>query len=438
MHIAIIGNGITGVSAALRLRELQPGWRITMISGESKYHYSRPALMYIYMGHMGYAQTKPFEDGFWDQQRIELVRGWVTSVDTGSKQLTLANSEALEFDELLLATGAKPNRFGWPGQDLPGVQGFYSLMDLEQLYRSSEGARRGVIVGGGLIGLELAEMLHSRGIAVTLLVRESSYWNNVLPDEESAMVTELIRAAGMDLRLGVELKEVVDDNTGRATAVITSEGERIDCQVVGLTAGVSPNKALAESMGIPCGRGILTDGSLRTKIAGVWAAGDCAELETPGDERNMIQQVWYTGKAQGRLAAEAISASAGGDYLPTYDPGIWFNSAKFLDLEYQTYGQVGFRLPGEQHLLWQAPGKLLRIVHIDGRVVGFNAMGLRWRHTICEGWISQERDVRHVLDRLEDAGFDPEFYRTHEPEMRRVLATQFEAQVEPEFTGKEA
>ncbi|MDF1799178.1 MAG: NAD(P)/FAD-dependent oxidoreductase [Planctomycetota bacterium] len=438
MHIAILGNGITGVSAAIRLRELRPDWSITMISGESTYHYSRPALMYIYMGHMGYAETKPYEDSFWGQQRIDLVRGWVTAVDTDARRLELADGRELEYDQLLLATGAKPNKFGWPGQDLEGVQGFYSLMDLERLYRSSEGARRGVVVGGGLIGLELAEMLHSRGIAVTLLVREDSYWNNVLPDEESAMVTELIRAAGMDLRLGVELKEVLDDGTGRATAVVTSEGQRIDCQVVGLTAGVSPNKALAEAVGVPCGRGVLTDSSLRAKVPGVWAAGDCAELETPGEERNMIQQVWYTGKAQGRLAAEAMHAEAEGHALPTYDPGIWFNSAKFLDLEYQTYGQVGFHLPGEQHLVWQAPGKLLRIVHIDGRVVGFNAMGLRWRHLVCEDWIREARNVDFVLAHLEDAGFDPEFYSRHEPEMRRTFADQLAKQTEPALSGQEA
>ena len=252
------------------------------------------------------------------------------------------------------------------------------------------------------------------------------------------MVTELIRAAGMDLRLGVEMNQVLDDDTGRATAVVTSEGERIDCQVVGLTAGVSPNKALAEAMGVPCGRGILTDGSLRAKVPGVWAAGDCAELEAPGEERNMIQQVWYTGKAQGRLAAEAMHAAAGGQALPAYDPGIWFNSAKFLDLEYQTYGQVGFRLAGEQHLLWQAEGKLLRIVHIDGLAVGFNAMGLRWRHRVCEDWIRGQRDVGYVLEHLEDAGFDPEFYRRHEPEMRRCMAAQYASQNQPALSGEEA
>ena len=81
MHVAILGNGVTGVSAALRLRERRPDWRITLVSGESTHHYSRPALMYVFMGHMRYADTKPFEDSFWGEKRLDLVRAWVTRID---------------------------------------------------------------------------------------------------------------------------------------------------------------------------------------------------------------------------------------------------------------------------------------------------------------------------------------------------------------------
>lgn len=424
MHVAILGNGITGVSAALRLRELQPDWKITMISGESTYHYSRPALMYIYMGHMRYKETKPYEDSFWEEERIDLVRAWVAGIDTEAKRLEFADGDGLDYDRLLIATGAQPNKFGWKGQDLGRVQGFYSLMDLKKLYESSEGAERGVIVGGGLIGLEMAEMLHSRGIAVTLLVRESSYWNNILPDEESAMITDEIRSVGMDLRLSHELEEIVDGGAGEAVAVLTNGGERIDCQVVGLTAGVGPNKAIAEASGIPCGRGVLVDWSLASQAPDVWAAGDCAELVNDGEARNTIQQVWYTGRSQGRLAAESL---AGEDV--TYDPGIWFNSAKFLDIEYQTYGQVGFHLPGEEHIVWQdkAAKKLFRIVHIGGRLVGINALGMRWRHRIAEAWLREERDVAYVLAHLEDAGFEPEFFTRLEQTIRVHLERKLSA-----------
>ena len=419
VHVAIIGNGITGVSAALALRERQPDWRISMISGESTYHYSRPALMYVFMGHMRYQDTKPYEDSFWAEQRIDLVRDWVRAIDVGNQTLDLHRGGELAFDKLLVATGSKSNKFGWPGQDLLGVQGLYDLMDLRQLYANAEGCRHAVIVGGGLIGIELAEMLHSRGIHITFLVRERSYWDNVLPTEESGLINRLIREQGMELLLETNLAKIEDDGNGRAAAVVTTETERrIECQLVGLTAGVSPNVDLVRDSGIEIGRGILVDDALRTSASNVWAAGDCAEIRRPEGERNLLQQVWYTGKAQGRLAGATMAGEAA-----SYEPGIWFNSAKFLDLEYHTYGRVGFHVEGEENLYWEHENgrHAVRLVHLAGRVIGINTMGLRHRHEVCERWIREERSVPYVLEHLAEANFDPEFYRRFEPAVRAAF-----------------
>lgn len=420
MKVAIIGNGITGVSAALRIRRIKPEWDIVMISGESDHHYSRPALMYIYMGHMSYQDTKPYEDGFWRKNRIDLVRGWVTEVDTGNRRLLMHKQDPIRYDKLLLATGGKPNKFGWHGQDLEGVQGFYDLMDLRTLYENSRNLKRAVITGGGLIGIELAEMLHSRGVHITFLVREESYWNRVLPDEESAMVGRVIEKGGIDLRLNTELDGIVDDGKGRACGAVTKNGEKIDCGLVGLTAGVSPNKVLAVDAGIKTGRGILVNTAFETDTEGVFAAGDCAEIAT-GEGDNLLQQVWYTGKAQGKAAGEAICGVE-----TRYTPGTWFNSAKFLDLEYQTYGRVNMNVDGEKNLYWERPDGLaaLRIVYTPDSVIGVNVMGLRYRHKVCEKWIEERRPLDYVLDSLPEANFDPEFYSLYEKEIAGIFREQ--------------
>ena len=125
----------------MRLRAKQPDWRITLVSGESTHHYSRPALMYVFMGHMRYQDTKPFEDSFWGEQRLELVRGWVTRIDVEQKRLELHGQPPLAWDKLLVCTGSKPNRFGWPGQDLAGVQGLWGLLDLKLLHENCANAR---------------------------------------------------------------------------------------------------------------------------------------------------------------------------------------------------------------------------------------------------------------------------------------------------------
>ena len=131
----------------------------------------------------------------------------------------------MSYDKLVLATGSEPNKFGWPGQDLEGVQGMYSKQDLDNMEKYSEGLERAVIVVGGLIGIEMAEMYHTRHIPVTFLVREQSFWSGVMPPEESAMINDEINDAhGIDLQLQTELKEILSDENVKERSVITSKG----------------------------------------------------------------------------------------------------------------------------------------------------------------------------------------------------------------------
>lgn len=422
MHVVILGNGIAGITTARELRKRRSDVRITVVSGESDHHFSRPALMYVFMGHMTYAHTKPYEDGFWSKNRIELVRAWVKRIDVAGKRIELDRGAPIAWDKLVVATGSKHNLFGWKGQELAGVQGLVTLQDLELLEANVRGVRRAVVVGGGLIGVELAEMLHSRGIAVTFLVREKAYWSRILPPEESAMVGRVIRTEGIDLRLGEELAEIVDDGRGRACAVVTKKGERIECQLVGLTAGVTPNLSALEGSDVPVNRGVLVDATLATRARDVYAAGDCAEIvDAPNATKGTLEQLWYTGRMQGETLARVLCGERA-----RHDRGIWFNSAKFFDLDYQTYGLVQQDLEGEKSLYWEARDGLhaLRIVYTRDGVVGMNVLGIRHRHRAWERWIAEKRPVDHVLRNLREANFDPEFARRYEADMVRAWKEQ--------------
>jgi len=415
-QLAIIGNGIAGITTARHVRK-RSDMPITVISAESAHFYSRTALMYIYMGHMTYEHTKPYEDWFWEKNRIDLVQDYVEAIDIENKQLRLRDGRPIPFTKLVLATGSQSNRFGWPGQDLEGVQGLYSLQDLSAMERNTVAVREAVIVGGGLIGIEMAEMLHTRGIHVTLLVREGHYWGNILRQEEGELIGRHLHEHGITLKTATELKEIVDDGTGRCRAVITNTGEEIPCQFVGLTAGVHPNLDLVRDSAVETGRGIVVNPFLETNVPDIYAAGDCAEIRGEGEERGRVEQLWYTGRMQG----EALAATICGERTP-YDRGIWFNSAKFFDIEYHTYGQV---MPtdreGETSLYWAHDnGKIcIRFVYRadTGRLVGMNAFGIRYRHLVFQKWLREERDLAYVLTHLREANFDPEFYREFEPQI---------------------
>jgi NADH oxidase (H2O2-forming) len=419
-HIVIIGNGISGVTAARHIRKLSDK-KITIVSAETDYFFSRTALMYVYMGHMKFENTQPYENWFWEKNRIHLKKGFVKTVDTKSKTLHFAEGDTLQYDKLIIATGSKPNKFGWPGQDLDGVMGMYHKQDLENLEKhapNNKVCKRAVIVGGGLIGIELAEMLHSRHIPVTFLVREDSFWNMVLPKGESAMINREIISNGIDLRLGVNLKEIkADENDKVKSIVITETGEEIPCDVVGLTAGVSPNIDFIKDSDIETGRGVKVNRFLETNIKDIYAIGDCAEQHEAIDQRRPIEAVWYTGRMMGETVAQTIC-----DNRLEYKPGHWFNSAKFFDIEYQTYGWVWAQpRENEAQFYWEHPdGK--KCIHINydkntRKFIGINNFGIRMRHEFFDNVLNKKHTVDFVLEHLADANFDPEFYKLYEKDI---------------------
>ncbi|NRB83947.1 MAG: FAD-dependent oxidoreductase [Winogradskyella sp.] len=430
-HIVIIGNGISGVTLARHIRKLSDK-KITIVSAETDYFFSRTALMYVYMGHMKFEHTQPYENWFWQKNHIDLKKGYVENIETSTKRLHFSSGELLAYDKLVIATGSKPNKFGWPGQDLDGVMGMYHKQDLENLEKHAPNkavCKRAVIVGGGLIGIELAEMLNSRSIPVTFLVRESSFWNGVLPKGESAMINRHIKNHHIDLRLSTNLKEIVSDENGKVKSVIIEEtGEEIPCNVVGLTAGVSPNIDFIKDSNIETGRGVKVNRYLETNIPDVYAIGDCAEQHEAIGNRRPIEAVWYTGRMMGETLAQTIC----GNRIP-YNPGHWFNSAKFMDIEYQTYGWV-FGSKGrpdyEEHFHWKHEDdtKCITVAYhkTTNEFLGINTFGIRMRHETFDRWLNEKRDVHYVIEHLPEANFDPEFYLRFENDILKAFSQKLQ------------
>jgi pyruvate/2-oxoglutarate dehydrogenase complex dihydrolipoamide dehydrogenase (E3) component len=222
------------------------------------------------------------------------------------------------------------------------------------------------------------------------------------------------------LRLNSNLKEIISDENGQVKSVIIEEtNEEILCNVVGLTAGVSPNIDFLKNTNIACNKGVLVNLYLETNIPNIYAIGDCAEQTHPIVNRRPIEAVWYTGRMMGETVAQTIC-----DKKTEYKPGNWFNSAKFLDIEYQTYGWVfseQTKSENEGCFQWQHPSenKCISISYDKNshEFLGINTFGIRMRHDIFDQWLSEKKSVEHILEFLADANFDPEFYKSHEAEI---------------------
>ena len=177
--------------------------------------------------------------------------------------------------------------------------------------------------------------------------------------------------------------------------------------------------------GIETQRGILINNNFETSIPDIYAIGDCAEFKTPIIGRRNIEQVWYTGRIMGEQLANHLFKSK-----TEYEPGIWFNSAKFFDLEYQTYGKVSNVLSENEDAFIYTDQK--SEIHLNftferetGAIIGVNTFGLRLRHLVFEKWIAENTHIEKVISQLSVANFDPEFYKKHEPKIIDQFNRQF-------------
>lgn len=418
MRYAIVGNGVCGTEAALALRAREETARISLVSDEHDHFFSRPALMYVFCGQLRLEDTEPYDRGMYERMGFERVRGRVRSLDAAARRLAFEDGRGLDYDRLLLAVGSKARPAPWPGSEGPGLHYFVTLRDLEGLDRAARPGGRAVVVGGGLIGVEVAEILHRRGLHVTFVIRESWYFPLALDANESALVAEHMRAAGIDVRLGTGLDEILRGPDGRARGVRLG-AEELPADVVVSAIGVVPNTGFLAGSGLALSRGgaIEVDEALRTSAPGVWAAGDCANV-TWADGSRRPEQLWYTARDQGRVAARSML----GDGV-AYRRGVAYNSAKFFDLEWTTAGFVPALIdwdnrpldpgPGLRSWFQRAPGRFesQRIVVQDGRVIGFNMLGSRWDHEPLLRFIDERRDLAYVLAHLHEAQFDEEFSR---------------------------
>lgn len=411
MHYVIIGNGVAGITAAFALRKRDGRARISVISGESEYFFSRTALMYAYMDRMNLRDLEPFERKVYQKQSIELINGWVKDLDAGRRILRLKDGTDIAYDRLLLATGSVPNRPDWPGLDAAreGVVHFVSLQHLGECERLTPSTGGAVVVGGGLIGVELVECLVHHGVEVDFLVREDWYWPMALAPEEGDLIAKHLRHHGVRLHLQDEVTRVESSPNGRVSAVETKRGKTLPCEMLGICIGVSPAVDWLRAVATPpmLGRGIQVDRGFRTSLPDVWAAGDCAEFQRE-DGTPFVEQIWYSAKRHGELAARSMF----GDSV-RYEPPLFFNSAKFFEIEYTTVGATT-RLPDSARSFfhrWPDREATARIVEENGAVTGFNMLGSRWDHAVLERWIEERRSLDEVVARLHEAQFDVEFGR---------------------------
>ncbi len=313
-QLLVIGGDAAGMSAASQARRLlgPDELAITVVERGSTTSYAACGIPYWVAGLVDEREDLIARraEVFREKQHIDVrLHHEATAIDTAARTVTVLDLDSgtpltLSYDDLLIATGAQPVPPPVDGLDTPGVFGVQTLEDGQRILdaMAERDPRRAVVVGGGYIGLEMAEAMQLRGLDVTL-VDLAPQPMTTLEGELGGRIADAMRDMGIDLRLATPLTGVAAGDDGWVRAVTTPDGE-IEADLVVLGTGTRPRSDLAAAAGIPIGpsRGIVTDAHQRTPVDGVWAAGDCSETIHRVSGRPVSFALGTIANKQGRIA----------------------------------------------------------------------------------------------------------------------------------------
>jgi 3-phenylpropionate/trans-cinnamate dioxygenase ferredoxin reductase subunit len=278
--VVIVGAGHAGATLVGLLRQRGYQGSIVLLGAEDHIPYHRPPLSKKFLGEDYRQELRPAD--FYRDSDIELRCGaTVSSIDVGGHKVTVSDGSVIDYDALVLATGARARKLTTPGADLDGVLSLRSLPDAAKL---RAGLLRGghlVVVGGGYIGLEVAAEARSHSIPVTVLEREQRVLARVASPQFSELLTRHHEARGTQIRTGVDVMAFHGAN-GRVNEVALGDGSTLGCDVVLVGVGAIPNEELAVAAGIACDGGILVDNSAQTSAPDVYAIGDVTRRPAVG------------------------------------------------------------------------------------------------------------------------------------------------------------
>ncbi len=327
--IIIIGNGAAGNYALEEILNQSTKFDITVITTESAPAYFRPMLSeYISVNEVP-NRFYLHDQAWYDAKGIDvLYQTQVKSIDTSNQSIVLEDEKMLEYDRLLLCTGSKNFIPPMPGSKKDNIVDLRTLSDAEIIKTKAKTAKKVVIIGGGLLGLELGWQLRKLNIDVTVVEMMQRLLPRQLDEEASTLFEDKVSATGIKVVKGVQTQEIVGDDA--ATGVLLSTGEVLEADLVVFSIGIRADVSLAKNAGITIDRGIQVDDFMQTSAKNVYAAGDCVEFA------GMNYAIWPEAVEQGKVAG--LNASG---VKAVYEPVVPFNIYHGMDMRLFSIGDVG-------------------------------------------------------------------------------------------------
>jgi len=389
----IVGNGVAGVTAAEKIRAADPEGEITVFSQEPEPFYYRVRLPEVISGKVEAARIVIHPVDWYKNNRIKLLLGeTVVTGDVSAREVQGDQGTVMNYDELLLAVGARSFIPPVPGVEKKGVFGLRNLADARAIAARAEKSETAVLVGGGLLGLEAGYGLTRRG----LQVRVVEFFDRLLPRQMdqagAAKLQKILEGMGFSFYLGAKAKQILGQ--AEAEGLALEDGREIKGGLVLFSAGIRPNLDLAQALGLAVDKGVKVDDRLQTSQAGVWAAGDLIE------HRGRIYGIWPAARAQGEAAGINM---AGGRAV--YEGTVLSNSLKVVGVDLTAAGDID--ADGKhQSIVFEDDSTYRKIVLDQGRIIGFIFFGLTQGVKECQAALEKGLDVSPHAEAMKARDFD--------------------------------
>jgi nitrite reductase (NADH) large subunit len=389
MNYIIIGNGVAGTTAAEYIRKNDPEGTIKIFTEESYPFYSRIRLMEFLAGEVDLQKLQIRSNTWYDHQKIKLfLNNKVVDIDVSRQAIATQSGDWHVYDKLLLADGSHSFIPPIKGAEKKGVFTLRNMKDAQEIKNFAAGKTKALLIGGGILGLEVGNSLRKTGLKVSVV----EFFPRLLPRQTDPVCATLLQTRleqmGLTFYLGTTSKEITGED--QVKGLLLEDGRQIETDLIIISAGVRPNLELAQKLNLKIGKGIPVSDHMKTEIPGIYAAGDSIE------HKGMLYGIWPASEKQGEVAGMNMSG------IKTAYTGTTFsNLLKVAGIDLLAAGDIDPEGKLEA-IVDQNPegGTYRKLVIKENTIVGCLLFGtLEGRKSILKA-MEEKRNISAVKERL--------------------------------------
>jgi len=397
LNVVIVGNGVAGVTAARTIKDRNPEAQVSIYTDENHQYYPRPRLYEVLSGEAEPREVHLFSEEWYKKKGINVqLNTKAKSIDTDKKELLLENSSKVNYDRLLLANGGYSFVPPIKGAEKAGVFTLRTIKDVLNIKEFTKKTKKVIVIGGGLLGLEVAYSLKKLGQQVDVVELFPRLLPRQLDPDGATILKHRIESHGINIVLGTKTAEILGEKT--VSGILLDSGKELSGDLVLFSAGIRANTGLALEAGIKVNRGVVVDGHMRTSAEDVYAAGDVAEF------KGTVYGIIPAAVEQATVAA----ANMLGDEQNVYAGTIPSNTLKIVDVDLTSMGIVNPEEPKYEEIKKTDTQKGIykKLVLDKGKIVGAILLGDKKGVTSIKNLMTQETDITKYKNSILNDNFD--------------------------------